>query len=85
MAINHGSAQQRLYAFIALTLEIAFISPAIAYVAYVVLMAALVLDVATYWRMFRGFGKGTLFCVLGVIFQPMAIAICAFDGSDYCG
>jgi hypothetical protein len=39
----------------------------------------------TYWKMFSGFGKGTLFCLFGLIFQPVAIAICAFDGSTYCG
>ena len=52
-------------------------------IAGIVLLIAFVLDIATYWKMFRGFGKGTLFCILGVIFQPIAIAICAFDKSSY--
>jgi hypothetical protein len=60
----------------------AFVSPTI---AWVILMATTILDIATYWRMFRCFGKGTLFCIFGVIFQPIAIAICAFDDSAYFG
>ena len=39
----------------------------------------------TFFRMFKGFGKSTLFCIFGMIFQPIGIAICAFDGSSYCG
>jgi hypothetical protein len=42
-------------------------------------------DAATFYRMFKGFGKSTIFCLFGAIFQPIGIAICAFDGSTYCG
>ena len=35
--------------------------------------------------MFRRFGKGTLFCLMGVFLQPVALAICAFDRSEYYG
>ena len=38
---------------------------------------------ATYWKMFKGFGKGRLFCVFGLLFSPIAMAICAFDSSTY--
>ena len=40
---------------------------------------------ATYWKLFKGFGKSNIFCIFGIIFQPIAIAICAFDNSTYCG
>ena len=38
---------------------------------------------ATYWRWFKGFGKSVLFRIFGLIFTPIALAICAFDSSSY--
>lgn len=65
-----------------IAIVMAFVSPTI---AWIVLAVAAVLDIATYWRMFKWFGKSTLFCIFGIIFQPIAIAICAFDSSTYFG
>ncbi len=48
-------------------------------------VVGLILSMVTYWKMFAGFGKGVLFRIFGIIFQPIAIAICAFDGSSYYG
>lgn len=58
-----------------LTIVAAFISPILVFI----------IDSVTFFRMFKGFGKGTLFCLFGAIFQPIGIAICAFDKSTYCG
>ena len=35
------------------------------------------------WKLYKGFGKGTGFCVLGLFFTPIALLICAFDGSAF--
>ncbi len=35
------------------------------------------------WKLYKGFGKGTGFCVLGLFFAPIALLICAFDGSAF--
>lgn len=39
--------------------------------------------IATYWKMYSGFGKGFLFNIFGIFFQPITTAICAFDKSVY--
>ena len=39
----------------------------------------------TTWKLYKGFGKSTLFCVLGLFFTPITHAICAFDNSEYYG
>ena len=54
-------------------------------IAFIIAIVAAVLEIVVYWKMFKGFGKSTLFCIFGVIFTPIAIAICAFDKSTYCG
>ena len=46
---------------------------------------AMAIAAATYFMMFKGFGKSTLFCILGAIFAPIGIVICAFDSSTFCG
>ena len=58
-----------------LTIAAAFFSPILVFA----------INGITFFRMFRGFGKGIIFSILGAIFQPIAIAICAFDKSTYCG
>jgi hypothetical protein len=37
----------------------------------------------TYWKMYSRFGKGLLFNIFGLFFQPITTAICAFDKSTY--
>ena len=37
----------------------------------------------TYWNLFEGFGKPTLFNIVGVIFPIVGLAICAFDNSTF--
>ena len=44
-----------------------------------------VLIMATFFKLFEKFGKSTLFNVLGMFFTPIALAICAFDDSEFAG
>ena len=44
-----------------------------------------ILTIATYWKLFAGFGKGVVFRIFGLVFTGIALAICAFDDSNYCG
>ena len=44
-----------------------------------------IINYMTIWKLYRGFGKSTLFCVLGLFFTPITHAICAFDNSEYYG
>ena len=37
----------------------------------------------TYWKLFKGFGKTTIFCICGLLFTPIMLAICAFDDSTF--
>ena len=48
-------------------------------------LVSAIISAVAYWKMFRGFGKSVGFCIFGMIFTPIAIAICAFDGSKFYG
>lgn len=42
-----------------------------------------VMQIITYWKLYKGFGKGDLFCILGIFFPFITTPICAFDRSVY--
>ena len=46
-------------------------------------LAVSIFSYMTIWKLYRGFGKSTAFCVLGLFFTPITHAICAFDNSRY--
>jgi hypothetical protein len=37
----------------------------------------------THYKLFKHFGKSTVFSILGMFFTPITLAICAFDKSVY--
>lgn len=39
----------------------------------------------TYFKWFKGFGKSTLFSLFGLLFLPIAVAICAFGDAEFEG
>lgn len=43
------------------------------------------ISLLTLWRLFKGFGKSDLFCILGLFFPTIAYIICALDNSKYFG
>ena len=46
-------------------------------------IAVFVINIISTWKMFKGFGKSTLFCVVGLFFTPINTAIVAFDKSEF--
>jgi hypothetical protein len=42
-----------------------------------------ILMLVTYYKLFSNFGKSVLFCILGLVFTPIALAICALGNATY--
>lgn len=50
---------------------------------YLIPLVGGIMSMVTYFKLFQKFGKSTLFCVFGMFFTPVMMAICAFDSSEF--